>query len=108
MFFRKFWKIFSLEKIFGTWRFLGHEIRISAQEGRRVFSDTANCSQSPHLYTTYEATYSLKCMVWEIKPKNCILCLHRALSGQVLDLVRKCMLKTQPGLRQGLPEPTER
>ena len=68
--FRKFLKIFSL--FFGTSRFLGRKIRISAQKGRRDFSDTAKCSQSPHLFTTYEATYtySLKCMVYEISPKN--------------------------------------
>ena len=70
MVFRKFLKIFSLEKFFGTWRLLGRKIRISAQEGRRDFSDIAKCSQLPHLYTTYEATYSLKCMVYEINPKN--------------------------------------
>ena len=33
---------------------------ISAQEGPRECNDTANCSQWPHLYTTYEATYDLK------------------------------------------------
>ena len=70
MVFRKFLKIFSLENFFGTWRFLGRKIRISAQKGQRDFSDIAKCSQSPHLYTTYEATYSLKCMVYEINPKN--------------------------------------
>ena len=43
-------------------RFLGHalfcysDFCISAQEGPRDFSDTAKCSQWPHLYTTYEAT----------------------------------------------------
>ena len=68
MVFRKFLKIFSLEKFFGTLRLLGRKIRISAQEGRRDFSDTAKCLQSPHLYTTYEATYSFKCMVYEINP----------------------------------------
>ena len=70
MVFIKFLKIFSLKKFFGTLRFLGRKIRISAQKGRRDFSDIAKCSQSPHLYTTYEATYSLKCMVYEINPKN--------------------------------------
>ena len=70
MVFRKFLKIFSLKKFFGTWRFLGGKICISAQEARRDFSDIAKCSQSSHLYTTYESNYSLKCMVKEIKPKN--------------------------------------
>ena len=67
MVFRKFLKIFSLKKFFGTLRLLGRKIRISAQEGRRDFSGIAKCSQSPHLYTTCEATYS---MVYEINPKN--------------------------------------
>ena len=40
------------------------------QEGPRNFSDTAKCSQWPHLYTTYEATYHLKCLFLEILPKN--------------------------------------
>ena len=53
---------------------LPHEIwaifGISAQEGRRDFLNTAKCSQWPHLYTTYEATYGLKCLFDEISPKN--------------------------------------
>ena len=39
------------------------------QEGPRNFSDTAKCSQWPHLYTTYEATYDLKCLFVELWPK---------------------------------------
>ena len=69
MVFRKFLKIFSLRNFLGQ-RFLDCKIYISAQEARRDFSDIAKCSQSPHLYTTYEATHSLKCMVWEIMPKK--------------------------------------
>ena len=42
----------------------------SAQEAWRDFSDIAKCSQSPHLYTTYEATYVLKCLVLEKIAKN--------------------------------------
>ena len=33
---------------------------ILALEGPREKNDTSNCSQWPHLYTTYEATYGLK------------------------------------------------
>ena len=39
------------------------------QEGPRNFSDTAKFSQWPHLYTTYEATYDLKCLFLELWPK---------------------------------------
>ena len=42
----------------------------SVQEGPRDFSNTAKCSQLPHLYMTCEATYSLKRIFWEILPKN--------------------------------------
>ena len=31
---------------------------ISVQEGRRDDSDTEKCSQWPHLYESYEATYT--------------------------------------------------
>ena len=58
-FLENFWKFFHLQNFLG----LGGKICISAQEARRDFSDVAKCSQSSHLYTTYEATYSLKCMV---------------------------------------------
>ena len=34
------------------------------------FSGTEKRSQWPHLYTTYEATYDLKCLLSEILPKN--------------------------------------
>ena len=44
--------------------------RIFASEGRRDFLNTAKCSQWPHLYTTYEATYGLKCLVFEKLAKN--------------------------------------
>ena len=43
---------------------------ISASEGRRDFSETPKCSQWPHLYWTYEATYTLKCLFFEKIKKN--------------------------------------
>ena len=42
----------------------------SAPDGRRDFSNTAKLPQWPHLYTTYEATYVLKCLVLEKIAKN--------------------------------------
>ena len=42
----------------------------SAQEGPREYFDRAKCSQWPHLYTTYEATYDLKLTDNEIFAKN--------------------------------------
>ena len=41
-----------------------------AQEGPREKIDIAKCSQWPHLYTTYEATYDLKLTDNEIFAKN--------------------------------------
>ena len=41
-----------------------------AQEGRRDFSNIAKCSQWPHLSKSYEATYALKCLVFEKMSKN--------------------------------------
>ena len=38
---------------------------ILAQEGCTDFCDTAKCSQWPHLYKCYEATYDLKCLLFE-------------------------------------------
>ena len=53
---------------------LPHEIwanfGISAQEGRRDFSNPAKYSQWPYLYTTYEATCDLKCLFLELWLKN--------------------------------------
>ena len=43
---------------------------ISASDGRRQFSDTAKCSQWPHLYKSYEATYTLKLLVFDKIAKN--------------------------------------
>ena len=43
---------------------------ILAQEGRTDFCDTAKCSQWPHLYKSYEATYDLKCLLFEKIAKN--------------------------------------
>ena len=43
---------------------------ILAQGGPRDFSNIAKCSQWPHLYMSYEATYSSKCKFIEIWPKN--------------------------------------
>ena len=40
------------------------------QEGRRDFLNTPKCAQWPHLYTTYEATYGLKSLLFEIFAKN--------------------------------------
>ena len=40
------------------------------QEGRRDFLNTPKCAQCPHLYTTYEATYGLKSLLFEIFAKN--------------------------------------
>ena len=42
----------------------------SAHEGPRDFSDTANCSEWPHLYKSYEATYALKRLSFKIIAKN--------------------------------------
>ena len=43
---------------------------ILAQEGPRDFSNIAKCSQWPHLYMGYEATYCSKCKFIEICSKN--------------------------------------
>ena len=40
----------------------------SACEGPRDFSDTPKCAQWPHLYKSYEATYTLKCLFLETIP----------------------------------------
>ena len=50
---------------------------ISVQEGLRDFPDIAKWPQWPHLYTTYEATYALLCLVFEIFAKNCFFSLAR-------------------------------
>ena len=46
------------------------EFCISFQEGPRDFSDTPKWPQWPHLYTSYEATYKLKCLFLEKNAKN--------------------------------------
>ena len=43
---------------------------ISASEGRRNYSDTEKCSQWPHLYKSYEATYVLKCLFFSLKSQK--------------------------------------
>ena len=43
---------------------------ISAPDGRRDFFSTAKQPQRSHLYTSYEATYVLKCLVSEKIAKN--------------------------------------
>ena len=43
---------------------------VLGQEGRRDSSDIAKCSQGPHLYLSYEATYTLKCSHFEKIAKN--------------------------------------
>ena len=43
---------------------------ISASEGLRDFREVAKCSQWPHLYQSYEATYTLKCIFFEKIAKN--------------------------------------
>ena len=42
----------------------------SAPGGRRDLNDSAKCSQWPYLYKTYEATYTLKGLVFEEIAKN--------------------------------------
>ena len=54
---------------------------ILAQEGPRDFSNIAKCSQWPHLYMSYEATYSSKCKFIEIWPKNRFFGIH----GTIFD-----------------------
>ena len=41
-----------------------------APEGRRDFLNTAKLPQWPHLYKSYEATYALKCLLFEKIAKN--------------------------------------
>ena len=41
-----------------------------AREGRRDFSDIPKCAQWPHLYKSYEATYTLKCLLLAKIAKN--------------------------------------
>ena len=41
-----------------------------AWEGHRDFSSEPNCPQRPHLYWSYEATYALKCLLFEKIVKN--------------------------------------
>ena len=43
---------------------------IWVQKGCKDFSDTPKCSQCPHLYQSYEATYTLKCLFFEKIAKN--------------------------------------
>ena len=43
---------------------------MSDQEGHNNFSCTPKCPQWPHLYWSYEATYTLKCFLSEIIAKN--------------------------------------
>ena len=43
---------------------------ILVPEGSRKKKDTSKCSQRPHLYTTYEATYDLKSTGNEIFAKT--------------------------------------
>ena len=43
---------------------------IFAPEGRRDFSNTAKLPQWPYLYTSYEATYVLKCLALDKIAKN--------------------------------------
>ena len=65
------------------------EFCISASEDRRDFSHTAKWSQWPYLYKRYEATYALKCLVFEKIAKKPI---SRAASGQksvFLDFLKK-------------------
>ena len=52
--------------------------RKSACEDRRDFSDTPKCAQWPHLYKSYEATYTSKCLVFVKITKNRILCMRVA------------------------------
>ena len=63
---------------------------ISAQEGRRDFSNTAKFSQWQHLYTSYEATHDIKCLLLEIWPNNCFLgiVVHIIKTPLGIDLVR--------------------
>jgi hypothetical protein len=42
----------------------------SAPGGRRDLSDSAKCSQWPYSYKSYEATYILKCSIFEEIAKN--------------------------------------
>ena len=51
--------------------FRGHSnFCILAQEGCRDYSDTLNCALYSYLFTTYEATYTLKGLFSEIWPEN--------------------------------------
>ena len=52
------------------WRYLTTYFSMSAQEGHNDFSCTPRCPQWPHLYWSYEATYTLKCFLSEIIAKN--------------------------------------
>ena len=46
------------------------ENAIFASEGRRDFWVGSKCSQWPYLYMTYEAIYTLKCLLFEKFAKN--------------------------------------
>ena len=60
------------------------------QEGRRNFLNTPKCAQWPHLYTTYEATYGLKCLVFEKLAKNWFLHDRVAKNHNFRYLLHKC------------------
>ena len=54
------------------------EISIWGYEGRRDFFDRPKCPQWPFLYRSYEATYTLKCLLFEKIVKNSFLPLRHA------------------------------
>ena len=54
------------------------EIPIWGYEGRRDFFDRAKCPQRPYLYMSYEATYTLKCLLFEKITKNSFLASRHA------------------------------
>ena len=60
------------------------------QEGLRNFLNTPKCAQWPHLYTTYEATYGLKCLVFEKLAKNWFLHDRVAKNHNFRYLLHKC------------------
>ena len=52
------------------WVFKESEFPFSAPDGRRNFPGSSKCRQWLHLYKSYEATYTLKCLLFEKIAKN--------------------------------------
>ena len=69
--------------------FRSYDFLILVQESLREISNTAKCSQWPHLYKSYEATYILKCFIFEKIAKNTDFHLSRVKKSVFRDFLNK-------------------